>query len=103
MQASRASIRVGVILLTMSPAVFSIPRSAGQEPASFPSPSAPGPAAGPETSTTAPAPSAPPGRLGPGSQATEGSNLETYKLLRYDEDYSDLKDPTRRTDPLDVL
>ena len=54
-------------------------------------------------STEAPAPPAARGRLGPGSQATEGSNLETYKLLRYDEDYSYLKDPSRRTDWLDVL
>ena len=103
MRASRASIRGWIVVLTMSPAVLSIPRSAGQEPASVRSPSAPEPAAGPETSTNAPAPSASPGRLGPGSQATEGSNLKTYKLLRYDEDYSYLKDPTRRTDPLDVL
>ncbi|MBV8431232.1 MAG: alginate export family protein, partial [Solirubrobacterales bacterium] len=46
---------------------------------------------------------APPGRLGPGSQAIRGSNLENYKLLRYNEDYSYLKDPRRRTDWLDVL
>jgi hypothetical protein len=103
MPASRASIRVWIVVLTMSPVVCSISRSAGQEPAPVRSPSAPEPAAGPERSPDAPAPSAPPGRLGPGSQAIRGSNLGNYKLLRYDEDYSDLKDPNRRTDWLDVL
>jgi len=41
--------------------------------------------------------------LGPGSQATQGLNLKAYKLLRYDEDYSYLKDPRKRTDPMDFL
>lgn len=101
MRPSCAYIRVWIIVFTTSPAVFSTPRSVAQEPPSVPSPSVPGPTA--EGSTDAPAPPAPPGRLGPGSQATAGSNLENYKLLRYDEDYSYLKDPSRRTDPLDVL
>ena len=103
MPAGREYIRAWIVVLTMSPAIFSIPRSAAQEPASVRSPTAAEPAGGSEGSTDAPAPSAPPGRLGPGSQALEGSNVENYKLLRYDEDYSYLKDPSRRTDPLDVL
>jgi hypothetical protein len=41
--------------------------------------------------------------LGPGSEAIAGSNVPTYKLLRYDEDYSDLKDPARRTDFWDPI
>ncbi|MBV8229107.1 MAG: alginate export family protein [Planctomycetaceae bacterium] len=92
MPSGRVYILVGVVVLTVGPSALSLSRSAGQEPA-----------VGPERSTDAPAPSAPPGRLGPGSQAISGSNLENYKLLRYDEDYSYLKDPSRRTDPLDIL
>jgi hypothetical protein len=82
MHPSRAYIRVWIVVLMMSPAVSSIPRSAAQEPASVRSPSDPEPAAGPEGSTDALGSSALPGRLGPGSQAIRGSNLENYKLLR---------------------
>jgi hypothetical protein len=48
-------------------------------------------------------------RLGPGQSAISGSTMrETpgvppYKLLRYDEDYSYLKDPSRRTDFWDPI
>jgi hypothetical protein len=48
-------------------------------------------------------------RLGPGQSAIAGSTMrETpgvppYKLLRYDEDYSYLKDPARRTDFWDPI
>ena len=55
-------------------------------------------AAGPTTILPPPA-----SRFGPGSQAIAGSNVPTYKLLRYDEDYSYLKDPERRTDFWDPI
>jgi hypothetical protein len=42
-------------------------------------------------------------RLGPGDEAIAGSGGPTYKLLRYDEDYSYLKDPDRRTDFWDPI
>jgi len=103
MWASRATIRGWVVIAAISPAVLSIPRAVGQGPESVASSSNPGLAAGAQTSGNAPAPPASLGRLGPGSQATEGSNLKTYKLLRYDEDYSYLQDPARRTEPLDAL
>ena len=41
-------------------------------------------------------------RLGPGSEAIAGS-VPTYKLLRYDEDYSYLMDPGLRTDLWDAI
>ena len=57
--------------------------------------------------TAAPGPTTisptPVSRLGPGSQAIAGSGVPTYKLLRYDEDYSYLKDPDRRTDFWDPI
>ena len=55
-------------------------------------------APGPSTSSPTPA-----SRLGPGSEAIAGSDVPTYKLLRYDEDYSYLKDPARRTDFWDPI
>lgn len=104
MRSGRAHFGACIVLAaTTSLGVLPVPRSFAQVPSLVRSSSVPEPVARPEGSTDAPAPSAPPGRMGPGSQAIEGSNLETYKLLRYDEDYSDLKDPSRRTDPLDVL
>jgi hypothetical protein len=103
MRSSHAHIRFWFIVCMTSPAAYSIPRSVAQEPPSVPASSIPGLAAEPEGSIDAPAPSASVGRLGPGSQAAAGSNLQNYKLLRYDEDYSYLKDPSRRTDPLDIL
>jgi hypothetical protein len=42
-------------------------------------------------------------RLGPGSDAIAGSNVPAYKLLRYDEDYSYLAAPARRSDFWDPL
>jgi hypothetical protein len=53
---------------------------------------------GPTTGAVTPAP-----RLGPGDEAIAGSGGPTYKLLRYDEDYSYLKDPDRRTDFWDPI
>ena len=52
------------------------------------------------TATPGPTPGAatPAPRLGPGDEAIAGSGGPTYKLLRYNEDYSYLKDPDRRTD-----
>ena len=57
------------------------------------------------TETTGPPPSAvtPVPRLGPGSEAVTGSGVPAYKLLRYNEDYSYLKDPDRRTDFWDPI
>ena len=55
-------------------------------------------APGPTPGAVTPAP-----RLGPGSEAVTGSGVPTYKLLRYDEDYSYLKDPNRRTDFWDPI
>lgn len=69
-------------------------------------------AAGPATPPAAPAPadavqaplrSSSVPRIGPGSDAIAGSNVPAYKLLRYDEDYSYLKDPARRTDFWDPI
>src|SRR5580704_17511958 len=45
----------------------------------------------------------PASRFGPGGDAIAGSGGPTYKLLRYDEDYSYLKDPDRRTDLWDPI
>lgn len=49
-------------------------------------------------------------RFGPGQAAITGSGARStttsrpgFKLLRYDEDYRFLRDPSRRTDPLDPL
>jgi hypothetical protein len=56
--------------------------------------------AAPEPITIAPTPAS---RLGPGSAAIAGSDVPTYKLLRYDEDYSDLKNPSLRTDFWDSI
>src|SRR5262249_8577090 len=53
---------------------------------------------GPVPAAVTPAP-----RLGPGSAAIAGSDVPTYKLLRYDEDYSYLEDPSRRTDFWDPI
>jgi len=101
MRSGRVTIRVwSIALAAVSLSVVTTHRSIAQEPP--PSTAASEPATGSGASPP-PAPSAAPGRQGPGSQATEGSNLQSYKLLRYDEDYSDLKDPSRRTDPLDFL
>ena len=65
------------------------------------------PASATPAMTTDPGPSTnsptPPSRFGPGSGAIAGSNVPTYKLLRYDEDYSYLKDPDRRTDFWDPI
>ena len=55
-------------------------------------------APGPTPGAVTPAP-----RIGPGSEAVTGSGVPTYKLLRYDEDYSYLKDPDRRTDFWDPI
>ena len=55
-------------------------------------------AATPASSDPAPPEVTAPSRLGPGSEAITGSGMPAYKLLRYDEDYSYLEDPTRRTD-----
>lgn len=41
--------------------------------------------------------------LSSGQAATFGANRPGYKLLRYDEDWSFLRDPARRTDPWDGL
>lgn len=102
MRLRQSCLHFGSVIVTASLVALSGPRSAAQEPPSVTPPSVVSPAV-PAPAAGADAPSPPPGRLGPGSQATEGSNLQTYKLLRYDEDYSYLKDPGRRTDPLDVL
>ena len=65
------------------------------------------PASATPAMTAAPGPTTisptPVSRLGPGSQAIAGSGVPTYKLLRYDEDYSYLKDPDRRTDFWDPI
>jgi hypothetical protein len=45
----------------------------------------------------------PASRFGPGGDAIAGSGGPTYKLLRYDEDYSYLKDPDLRTDSWDPI
>ena len=85
MHASRASIRVWIVVLTMSPAVFSIPRSAGQEPASVRSPSDPEPAAGSDGSTDAPAPSGPartPGTGQPGDGGLQSREVQAAPLRR---------------------
>ena len=55
-------------------------------------------AASPAASDSAPPEGTVPSRLGPGSEAVTGSGVPAYKLLRYNEDYSYLKDPDRRTD-----
>ncbi len=65
--------------------------------------SAPGAATTPAASDSAPPEETVPSRLGPGSEAVTGSGVPAYKLLRYDEDYSDLKDPDRRTDFWDPI
>lgn len=93
-----------LVALAASLAALRVPNSIAQE-SPPPGSSATRPAAEPEAPAPvpAPAPSDSAGRLGPGSLATEGSNLENYKLLRYDEDYSYLRDPSKRTDPLDFL
>src|SRR4051794_10555407 len=103
MRSSGAYMRAWIVAVaTTGPAVVPSCRSFAQEPSPVAPAAAPEPATGPGASGLN-ASSASAGRLGPGSQATGGSNLETYRLLRYDEDYSYLKDPSRRTDPLDVL
>ncbi len=66
-------------------------------------PISPAGAATPAASDSAPPDGTVPSRLGPGSEAVAGSGMPAYKLLRYDEDYSYLKDPTRRTDFWDPI
>src|SRR5262249_61366496 len=88
-----ARLAMGCLLLTLN-----VPLSA-QTPPSEPTDS---PSAATSTATATPGPTpgavSPAPRLGPGSEAIAGSGTPTYKLLRYDEDYVDLKDPDRRTD-----
>jgi hypothetical protein len=102
MRSSGPWIQAWMIVAATSQLVPGVSRSFAQEPS-------PASTAAPALTTEmgeangTPDGSAPTGRLGPGSQATLGSNLEDFKLLRYDEDYSYLKDPARRTDLLDFL
>jgi hypothetical protein len=98
----RASIRAWIIIAATSLAALPVQPSSAQELPTAATTAVPDPAATPGASGPQ-VPSTSSGRLGPGSQATEGSNLSVYKLLRYDEDYSYLKDPPLRTDSLDFL
>jgi hypothetical protein len=93
-----AGLAIGCLLLTLN-----APLSA-QTPPPEPTDS-PSAATSTATATPGPRPGAvtPAPRLGPGSEAIAGSGAPTYKLLRYDEDYSYLKDPDRRTDLWDPI
>ena len=91
-------LAIGCVLLTLNS-----PLSAQtQPPASADSPSettsATAATAGPTQGAISPA-----SRFGPGSEAVSSSATPNYKLLRYDEDYSYLKDPDLRTDFWDPI
>ena len=91
-------LAIGCVLLTLN-----TPLSAQtQPPASADSPSettsTTAATAGPTQDAISPA-----SRFGPGDEAVSGSATPNYKLLRYDEDYSYLKDPDLRTDFWDSI
>lgn len=88
----------GCLLIAPNAPLFAqLPPSASSD---LPASGTPAVTAAPGPSTSSPTPAS---RLGPGSEAIAGSDVPTYKLLRYDEDYSDLKDPARRTDFWDPI
>jgi hypothetical protein len=93
-----ARLAIGCLLLTPNAAVTA------QTPPPGPTCS---PSAAPPEATATPGPTegavTPAPRLGPGDEAVAGSGGPSYKLLRYDEDYSYLKDPDRRTDCRDPI
>ncbi|SIO33619.1 Alginate export [Singulisphaera sp. GP187] len=92
---TRVLTAIAGLLLTLSNSLYA------QSPTAPPSSASA--AALPVGSGAVPTQPAAPTRLGPGSDAIAGSDVPTYKLLRYNEDYSDLKDPGRRTDFWDPI
>src|SRR4051812_44295109 len=95
--APRAWLTIAWLVVSPPPLLIAQPSS---EPAGTPGGAMSTMAAtsGPEPILTAPAP-----RVGPGNEALAGSDVPTYKLLRYDEDYGYLKDPGRRSDLWDFI
>ena len=89
---------VGCVLITLNAPVFA--QSPPSVATDFSASATPALTDAPGPTTNSPTP---PSRLGPGSTAISGSDVPTYKLLRYDEDYSYLKDPDRRTDFWDPI
>jgi len=98
-------LAIGCLLLTLNAPLSALtpPTEPTDSPSAATSTTTATPGPTPPASDSVPLQATVPARVGPGSEAVTGSGVPTYKLLRYDEDYSYLKDPDRRTDFWDPI
>jgi hypothetical protein len=97
-------LAIGCLSLTLNAPLFAqTPPAEPTDSRSATSTATANPGPTPAASDSVPPEATAPSRAGPGSEAVIGSGVPTYKLLRYNEDYSYLKDPNRRTDFWDPI